>query len=106
MHPPPACSISQNQSLWGPGWVSLDLVQIILPRLPLCTLFNAFKNFGPDILIDGKPVENYKNKNYSSIQKPLERIANGNATLADNEKIAEFNKRNKGKNPKWCNCKR
>ena len=56
---------------------------------------NAFKNFGPDILIDGKPVENYKNKNYSTIQKPLERIANGNATLADNEKIAEFNKRNK-----------
>lgn len=56
---------------------------------------NAFNNFGPDILIDGKPVENYKNKNYSSIQKPLERIAAGKATLADNEAITAFNKRNK-----------
>jgi len=56
---------------------------------------NTFNNFGPDILIDGEPVQNYKNKNYSSIQKPLERIAAGNATLDDNEAITAFNKRNK-----------
>ena len=56
---------------------------------------NAFKNWGPEILVDGKPVENYKNKNYSSIQKPLENIANNKATLEDNQKITAFNKRNK-----------
>ena len=56
---------------------------------------NEFKNWGPEILVDGKPVENYKNKNYSSIQKPLENIANNKATLEDNQKITAFNKRNK-----------
>ena len=56
---------------------------------------NAFKNWGPEIFMDGKPIDNYKNKGYSTIQKNLENIANEKATLQDNEKIAFFNKRNK-----------
>ena len=56
---------------------------------------NKFKNFGPEILIDGKPVTDYKNKAYNTIQAPLERIAKGNGTLKDNETITSFNKRNK-----------
>ena len=55
---------------------------------------NNFNNFGPDILLDGKPIEDYKNKSYSTIQKPLERIAEKKSTVADREIIAAFNKRN------------
>src|SRR5690606_41195234 len=32
IHPPPACSKSQNHSLCGPGCVSRDLAHRILPR--------------------------------------------------------------------------
>ena len=55
----------------------------------------AFKNFGPEILIDGKPVDDYKNKPYKSIQAPLERIAKKIETEEDRDIITAFNKRNK-----------
>ena len=38
--------ISQNHSLCGPGWVSLDFAQSILPNAPSRTLASAFRNFG------------------------------------------------------------
>src|SRR5688500_11717658 len=46
MHPPPDCSISQNQSLCGPGCVSLDLAQSILPSEPLLMLCSALIYLG------------------------------------------------------------
>ena len=46
MHPPPACSKSQNQSLCGPGCVSLDFAQSILPSAPFFTLSCALINLG------------------------------------------------------------
>ena len=37
---------------------------------------NAFENWGNDILLDGKPIEKYRNSAYSAtVQKPLENIA-------------------------------
>ena len=57
---------------------------------------NKFKNFGPEILIDGKPVETYVNQHYSkAVQKPLEAIAEKRETQKDRDIITAFNKRNK-----------
>ena len=44
--PPPAFSISQNQSECGPGCVSLDFAQSTRPIEPASTLFTDFKNLG------------------------------------------------------------
>ena len=46
IQPPPACSISQNQSLWGPGCVSRDFAHKILPTAPSFTDWLALMNLG------------------------------------------------------------
>ena len=62
---------------------------------------NAFENWGDDILLDGKPIEKYRNSSYSAtVQKPLENIAaaykRGEApNESDVNIIKAFNKKNR-----------
>ena len=46
MAPPPACSASQNQALWGPGWVSRERAQVMVPNAPLWTVRRALSVLG------------------------------------------------------------
>ena len=46
MHPPPACSASQNQALCGPGWVSRLRTHITSPTAPVPTAAAALIVFG------------------------------------------------------------
>jgi len=62
---------------------------------------NAFKNWGDDILLDGKPIEKYRNDHYSkTVQKPLENIAaaykNGKSpSQSDIDVVVAFNRKNR-----------
>ncbi len=42
--PPPDMSFVQNQSLWGPGWVSRERAQVTCPTAPAFTACNAFRS--------------------------------------------------------------
>ena len=61
----------------------------------------AFKNWGDDILLDGKPIEKYRNDHYSkTVQKPLENIAaaykNGQLpSQSDIDVVVDFNRKNR-----------
>ena len=61
---------------------------------------NNFKNWGDDILLDGKPIEKLRNAHYSkTVQKPLENIAAAYKSgklpnEADVAIVKEFNERN------------